>query len=72
MLTIGILCLNKKDLAVAEEEIMAKQNPVAKHCRSFNKSRVYKDRKKDSKKGYSKHKNLHKLEVFCFLRSIIK
>lgn len=36
---------------------MKKQNNlVAKHCRTFNKATVQKDRKKASKKGYSKHK----------------
>lgn len=31
-------------------------NPVAKHCRTYNKATVQKDRKKASKKGYRKHK----------------
>ena len=31
-------------------------NLVAKHCRTFNKSAVFKDRKKASKRGYKKHK----------------
>lgn len=31
-------------------------NPVAKNCRKFNKAKTYIDRKKQSKKGYKKHK----------------
>ena len=33
-------------------------NLVAKHCRTFNKSAVFKDRKKAYKRGYKKHKHL--------------
>ena len=32
------------------------RNPVAKHARSFNKSAVFRDRKKAAKRGYVKHK----------------
>lgn len=32
------------------------KNPVAKHARKFNKSSVMRDRKKDDKRGYTKHK----------------
>ena len=35
---------------------MVTRNPVAKHARKFNKSAVMRDRKKDSKRGYTKHK----------------
>ena len=35
---------------------MVGHNPVAKHARKFNKSAVMRDRKKDSKRGYTKHK----------------
>jgi hypothetical protein len=35
---------------------MVTHNPVAKHARKFNKSAVMRDRKKDSKRGYTKHK----------------
>ena len=31
------------------------RNPVAKHSRTFNKSTVYRDRKKAVKQGYNKH-----------------
>lgn len=31
------------------------RNPVAKHSRTFNKSKVYMDRKKSVKRGYNKH-----------------
>ena len=31
-------------------------NPVAKFARKFNKATVQRDRKKDSKRGYTKHK----------------
>lgn len=33
------------------------RNPVAKHARKFNKASVQRDRKKDDKRGYTKHKN---------------
>ena len=32
------------------------RNLVAKHSRQFNKARVMRDRKKDAKRGYRKHK----------------
>jgi hypothetical protein len=32
------------------------QNFVAKHMYEINKSQVFTDRKKDAKRGYSKHK----------------
>jgi len=35
---------------------MVTHNPVAKHARKFNKSAIMRDRKKDSKRGYTKHK----------------
>lgn len=45
---------------------MSKQrNYVQKHALEFNKSSVFRDRKKDKKKGYSKHKAL-KNEGFSF------
>lgn len=31
-------------------------NPVAKNSNKFNKPATHKDRKKESKRGYSKHK----------------
>ena len=40
-----------KDMATFQNH-----NPVAKHARKFNKSAVMRDRKKDSKRGYTKHK----------------
>ena len=43
-----------------EQTIEGKQvkqnNLVAKHCRTFNKAVVMKDRKQAAKRGYSKHK----------------
>jgi hypothetical protein len=33
-----------------------RNNPVAKHAASFNKAHVMRDRKKDAKRGYQKHK----------------
>lgn len=33
-----------------------KTNPVAKHCRTFNKATVQRDRKKAAKRGARKHK----------------
>ena len=35
---------------------MTQRNPVARHCRQFNKAAVQKDRKKAAKRGYRKHK----------------
>lgn len=35
---------------------MKTRNPVAKHCRTFNKARIQVDRKKRQKSGYRKHK----------------
>lgn len=35
---------------------MSANNLVAKHARTFNKSAVHIDRKKDSKRGARKHK----------------
>lgn len=32
------------------------RNPVARHLRTFNKAVTFKDRKKDAKNGYCKHK----------------
>lgn len=32
------------------------KNPVAKHARKFNKAVVMRDRKKDAKRGYRKHR----------------
>jgi len=34
-----------------------KRNPVAKHLRTFNKSVVHVDFKKEVKKGYKKHRH---------------
>lgn len=31
-------------------------NPVAKYARDFNVAAVHRDRKKDNRKGYRKHK----------------
>lgn len=35
---------------------MATNNLVAKHARKYNKAKVYTDRKKAKKAGYTKHK----------------
>ena len=32
------------------------RNPVARHSRKFNKAHVMRDRKKDTKRGYEKHR----------------
>ena len=32
-----------------------RNNPVAKHAATFNKAHVMRDRKKDAKRGYTKH-----------------
>ena len=33
------------------------RSPVAKHCRTFNRAAVQRDRKKAAKRGYTKHRN---------------
>jgi hypothetical protein len=33
-----------------------RRNPVARHSRTYNKSHVMRDRKKDAKRGYRKHR----------------
>ena len=35
---------------------MTQNNPVAKYARKFNKSHVMRDRKRDAKRGYRKHR----------------
>jgi hypothetical protein len=37
---------------------MNQRNPVARHCRQFNKATVQRDKKKAAKRGYRKHKKL--------------
>ena len=32
------------------------RNPVARYSRTFNKAHVMRDRKKDDKRGYEKHR----------------
>ena len=40
-----------------EADAMSKtRNPVARHSRKFNKAHVMRDRKKDAKRGYEKHR----------------
>lgn len=46
--------MNINDIILESEP--PKNNPVAKHARTFNKSSVQADRKKQQKRGYSKHK----------------
>ena len=45
----------------SKEMRMKRNNLVAKHARSFNKSAVHTDRKRASKRGYRKHKGKLKL-----------
>ena len=33
-----------------------KRNPVARHASKYNKAHVMRDRKKDARRGYRKHK----------------
>lgn len=35
---------------------MKRKNPVAKHCRTFNKAVVHKDQKQETKRGKEKHR----------------
>ena len=44
-------------------------NPVAKHAHKYNKDVVHKDRKKETKKGYKKHKNKEYYESRNCIRS---
>ena len=37
-------------------EVRRKRNPVARHAAKYNKAHVMRDRKKDAKRGYRKHK----------------
>ncbi len=46
--------INRKTVPEAKN----KSNPVAKNARKFNKSAIFKDRKKDDKRGYVKHKGV--------------
>lgn len=39
-------------------------NLVAKHAREFNKSAVFVDQKKKSKKGYEKHKKSYNKDFY--------
>ena len=51
-----------------------KDNPVAKHARTFNKAHVHRDKKKDKKKGYMKHKKPLRpdnLRGFSFCHKIV-
>ena len=41
-----------------------KHNPVAKHARRYNKPAVHRDRKKDIKRGYQKHRGRQQEVVF--------
>lgn len=36
---------------------LPRRNLVAKHSGKFNKTKVFKDRKKEAKKGYKKHRH---------------
>lgn len=45
-------------------------NLVAKHARTFNKAHVMVDRKKSTKKGYSKHKG-RGYSLIEFIKSLI-
>lgn len=35
---------------------MKTRNPVARHCRTFNRATVQVDRRKAAKRGYQKHR----------------
>lgn len=39
---------------------MKKNNPVAKYQHRFNQARTFRDKKKDLKRGYQKHRNLNR------------
>ena len=46
-------------------------NPVAKHCNTYNKSKVFTDRRKSFKKGYIKHKGSDKNPYFLSIKKSI-
>lgn len=46
---------------------MKTNNIVAKHARTYNKATVMEDRKKQMKKGYTKHKGGQK-DLLCRLK----
>lgn len=47
---------------------MKRRNFVHKHAWKYNKARTHRDRKKDEKRGYQKHKNPHPPGVSFFLK----
>jgi len=47
---------NSSKYIKGERKMKGIVNPVAKNCRKFNKATVQTDRKKETKKGYIKHK----------------
>lgn len=46
---------------------MKSRNFVAKHARTFNKATVHRDKKKSTKRGYTKHKNPRNVDDKVFL-----
>ena len=57
---IGLAWLKRLNASITKGlENMEKKrsNPVAKNLNKFNKPATHKDRKKEQKKGYNKHKN---------------
>ncbi len=50
---------------------MKLRNMVAKHNRTYNKSKVFRDRKKDQKRGYNlKHKKATKQWPFYWIMQL--
>lgn len=43
-------------MSSVERSLQLCRNPVAKYARDFNVAAVHRDRKKDNRKGYRKHK----------------
>ena len=46
----------KRVIRDKKEHGKRKSNPVARHLRTFNRSTVERDRKRDAQQGYRKHK----------------
>ena len=47
---------NRPRKRLMEVAVRRKQNPVARHATKYNLAHVMRDRKKDAKRGYRKHK----------------
>ena len=51
-----MVLMREKEMAKKKQPEVVVHNFVAKHMHEVNKSQVFVDRKKDLKRGYSKHR----------------